>query len=223
MSGTLEEEIMNQFWRFGSAAVVAAGALLGAANAQAAAIDNPCPSGGGTVCQFRFYQDTDVPFLSFSSGEFASDLWPNLSYFGSYVDGSGNMTFHDTDMQLVQTSVGLGGGDVFVRLNFTSVTGTTVLSGANPDITWTMEATASFYDASDGITEANCVTSSFEIDFSGVSWNVGVSSSFTIPSVTGCNGHSALVNANFGLGTTGATLTLYKFEGYNGSTALHGS
>jgi hypothetical protein len=214
---------MNQFWKLGSAAVAATCALLGAANAQAAAIDNPCPSTGGTVCQFRFDLDPDVPFLNFSSGEYASDLSPTQSYFGAYVNSSGTMTWHDTHMQRVQTSVGLGGSSVFIRLNFSSVTGTTVLTATSSTITWAMMATASFFDMGNGITEANCVTSTFEIDFSAVSWNDGVSSPFTIPAVTGCNSHSALVNANFGLGTSGATLTLYKFEGFNGSSGLTGS
>jgi hypothetical protein len=219
----LEDEIMNQFWKLGPAAVAAACALLGAANAQAAAINNPCPSTGSTVCQFRFDENSDIPFLNFSSGEYATDLSSlTRSYFGAYVDGSGNMTWHDTEMQQVPTSVGLSGGTVRIRLIFSSVTGTTVLTATSSTITWAMKATATF-DNGGTITEANCATSEFEIDFSGVSWDDGVSDAFTIPTVTGCGGHSTLVNADFGLGVSGATLTLYKFEGFNGSSALTGS
>jgi hypothetical protein len=104
-------------------------------------------------------------------------------------------------------------------LNFSGVTGTTDLSGPHADVTWTMSATLSFMNSGFGVTAANCTTDSFDIDISG-DWAGTTSSGFIIPALptTGafdCNGRGANLNTNFGLGVTGATLSLYKFDGYN--------
>jgi hypothetical protein len=205
-------------------AAVGAGVLFGtmliAATAAAAPIDNPCTN-SASPCQFRFYVNSDMPFLTFSSGQSATDL-PTENYFRANVDGSGNMTFHDSDMNLVPTDVTLT-NVVKVRLTFTGLTGTTDLAGS-PDVDWTMTAYATFTNQHDGITEANCQTGSFTIDVSG-DWLDVDSDTFTIPAFTStqCNNHGTLMNALFGLGTDGAVLSLYKFSGWNGANQLTGS
>lgn len=90
-----------------------------------------------------------------------------------------------------------------------------------------MTAKAQFYDMTDGISTANCQTAAFTINVSG-NWGNTTSTSFTIPSLSGsgtgaCNGLASSVNSAVGLGSSGATLTLYKFSAFNGTTALHGS
>ena len=219
---------MNRSSKICSALGAAACALLVATSAKANPIDNPCPSGGGVACQFRFDINSSIPFLDFSSGESATDLHPLQSYFSSYVDSAGTMTFPasgGSSMQWVDTSVSLNSQTVRVRLNFISVVGTTDLSGASPDISWTMTATASFFkNAPFGFDETNCTTDPFEIDIDG-DWGNVTSDTFTIPAFasTACNNRGSIVSTVLGLGTAGATLTLYKFRAYNGSNPLTGS
>jgi hypothetical protein len=158
--------------------------------------------------------DSDIPFLAFSNGKTATNLSTSNS-FTADTDSAGDMSFDGSNMQIVPTNATVNGHTLNVRLHFTDVTGNTDLSGASPDITWAMFAKMEFDDSSDGITVTNCHTTTFEIDVSG-NWNDTTSSSFTISSLSsGCNGWASAINTALGLGSSGATLTLYKFTAFN--------
>jgi len=208
---------MNRLSKLYFSAAVAASALVLAGSANASPIDNP-----GSNCQFRFDVNPGLPFLDFASGEYVDDL-PTLNFITANTLSNGAMTFVGSNMQDLQTSVTLGSIPVTVKLTFFTLTGTTDLS-SGVDIDWVLTATASFTNSHEGWTAANCTTAAFTIDESG-DWGNTTSPTFTIPAFTGtqCNNHVALINSLFGLGSDGATLTLYKFSGWNGSTPLHGS
>lgn len=184
----------------------------------AAPIDNPGPN-----CDFHFYVNGSLPFFDFSSGEFISSI-PSPNYFTADTDSAGNMTFVGSSMQLLETSAGFLGVPISMRLQFTDVVGTTDLSGVDPQVDWTMTAVARFNHGLLGVSESNCQSAPFDIEISG-SWHDVESTSFVIPAFasTDCNGYGTLMNIVYGLGSNGATLTLYKFEGYNGVNLLSGS
>lgn len=206
------------------AAFAAVGSVLfGAGSAMAMPIDN-----SGLNCTFKFNVNGSMPFLAFSNGKTATNL-ASSNYFTADTDSSGNMSFDGSSMSAVPTNAFLGANNIYVRLQFTDVQGTTDLSGALPNINWVMTAKAQFVDAADGISTVNCQTSTFTINVSG-NWGNTTSTAFTIPSLSGsgsgaCNTHAAGVSSALGLGSSGATLTLYKFSAFNGTTglALHGS
>jgi hypothetical protein len=194
---------------------------LSAGSAQASAIDNP-----GLNCTFKFDQNSSIPFLAFSNGKSATNL-STVNYFTADTDSAGNMGFVGSTMQAIPTNALVNSHTVSVRLVFTDVVGTTDLSGTHPNISWAMTAKAQFVDATDGISTLNCQTGTFTISITG-DWGNTTSSAFTIPALSGsgsgaCNGWSSAVNTALGLGTSGATLTLYKFGAYNGTTPLFGS
>ena len=199
----------------------AACVTLSTGSAQANPIDN-----SGLNCTFKFDQNGSIPFLDFSNGKSATDL-STVNYFTADTDSAGNMGFVGSTMQAVPTNALVNGHTVSVRLLFTDVVGTTDLSGTDAYIDWEMTAKAQFVDATDGISTVNCQTGTFTIYVTG-DWDATTSSAFTIPALSGsgsgaCNGWSSAVNTALGLGTSGATLTLYKFRGYNGATQLYGS
>jgi hypothetical protein len=204
------------------AALAAAGhVILDAGSAMASPIDN-----SGLNCTFKFNVNGSMPFLAFSNGKTATNL-ASSNFFTADTDSSGNMSFGGSSMSSVPTNATLGINTISVRLQFTDVVGTTDLSGAVPNINWVMTAKAQFVDAADGISTVNCQTSTFTIYVSG-NWGNTTSTAFTIPSLSGsgsgaCNAHAAGVNSALGLGSSGATLTLYKFGAYNGTTPLQGS
>lgn len=190
-------------------------------SAMASPIDNP-----GLGCSFDFDVNSNIQFLDFSNGKAVTNL-STLNSFTADTDSAGNMTFAGSAMQVVPTNATFNGHTISVRLQFTDISGTTDLSGTSPNINWTITAKAQFVDSSDGISTGNCSTATFNISVSG-NWNATTSSAFTIPSLSGsgsgaCNSHASSVNSALGLGTSGATLTLYKFSAFNGTTALHGS
>ncbi|MDI3288139.1 hypothetical protein [Polyangium sp. 15x6] len=194
---------------------------LSAGSAQASPIDNP-----GLNCTFRFEQNSSIPFLDFSNGKSATNL-STVNYFTADTDSAGNMGFVGSTMQAVPTDAFIGGNPISVRLLFTDVSGTTDLSGADPDINWTMTARAQFVEPVNGVTTLNCQTATFTIYVTG-NWDDTTSSAFTIPALSGsgsgaCNGLSSVINTALGLGTNGATLSLYKFAAYNGVNPLSGS
>lgn len=186
--------------------------------AAAAPIDNP-----GSNCDFHFYVNGSLPFFDFSSGEFINSI-PSPNYFTADTDSAGNMTFVGSSMQLLETSVMLLSESIKMRLQFTDVVGTTDLSGSTPQVDWTMTAVARFKHDGFVITEANCQSAPFDIEISG-SWDDVESATFVIPAFASsdCGGYGTLMNIVYGLGSDGATLTLYKFRGYNGVNLLSGS
>lgn len=126
-------------------------------------------------------------------------------------------------MALVETNETVNGHVLSIELLFTDVSGTTDLSGAMPDIDWTMTAKAPFDDPADGASTFNGQTGTFTISISG-DWGDTTSSAFTIPALSsGCSGLASDIDAALGLGKSGATLTLYKFGAYDGMPPLHGS
>lgn len=212
----------RSFFSWSSALGAVTCIMLGAGSAKANPIDNP-----GVNCTFHFDQNSGVPFLDFSNGKSATNLSAGPSFFTADTDSAGNMGFDGSTMIQVPTNASLGPNMISVKLLFTDVSGTTDLSGLHPNINWTMTAKAQFADAADGISTLNCQTSAFSISVSG-NWGNTTSASFTIPALSGsgsgsCNGLSAGVNSALGLGSSGATLTLYKFQAYNGVNPLVGS
>ncbi|TKC95848.1 hypothetical protein [Polyangium fumosum] len=211
--------IRSASWWMASLATIACVTLSGSAHASP--IDNP-----GLNCKFEFYKNGGTPFLDFSNGKSTTGL-AGTNSFSADTDSAGNMSFVGSTMQLELTDALVNGVAVRVRLLFTDVVGTTDLSGADPDINWEMTAKLQVAEAGQGITTVNCQTGTFTIYVSG-DWGNTTSSTFTIPAMSGsgsgaCNGLSAAVNTALGLGTNGATLSLYKFRAYNGTTPLSGS
>lgn len=212
--------IRTAAWLMASVATIAC-VTFSAGSAQASPIDN-----SGLNCTFRFYQNGSMPFLDFSNGKSATNL-STSNFFTADTDSAGTMSFVGSTMQAIPTDATLGGNPISVRLLFTDVVGTTDLSGADPDINWEMTAKAQFQETINGITTVNCQTGMFTIYISG-DWGNTTSIDFTIPALSGsgsgaCNGFSSSVNTALGLGTNGASLTLYKFSAYNGVNKLFGS
>jgi len=211
--------IRSASWWMASMATIACVTLSGSAHAFP--IDNP-----GSGCKFEFYKNGGTPFLDFSNGKSTTGLAGNNSFLAD-TDNLGNMSFAGSTMQLELTDATVNGVPVYVRLFLSDVAGTTDLSGADPDVNWEMTAKVQVSEAGQGITTLNCQTGTFTIYVSG-DWGNTTSSAFTIPAMSGsgsgaCNGLSAAVNTALGLGTTGATLSLYKFSAYNGLAPLSGS
>lgn len=191
--------------------------VLSTTIAQAAPIDNP-----GTA-DFYFYNNPGTPFLAFSSGKSASCYGTAQSWFQADVDSSGIMYFDGETMQFTETTYNVGTNPLYVQLFITDVSGTTDMSSGHSNIHWVISAEAHFKDTPDGITQTTCKTSGFKMSIIG-DWAGATSSSFKIPALSGasgaCNGYGSAINTALGLGTSGATVELYKFNGDNATSGL---
>ncbi len=189
--------------------------------AGAAPIDNP----GDAV--FVFYNNPNAPFLEFPNADEISCHDPGGpgSEFEANVNGSGVMSYTSHSMRYHVTSFAFGGFNVYAQLDIDDLTGRTDLSGADPDVDWTITARLRFRHgnvAQGDFGESECSTDYFEIDVDG-DWGDTVSDDFTIPALDGsssqnCDGGYFIINFLFDLGDPGAKLYLYKFEAYNLST-----
>lgn len=200
--------------------LTAALGLVMAAPAVADPVDNPGDA------RFAFYDNPGAPFLHFSSGVNVSSNNPSggPSLFEANVDSFGNMAFNGATMQLHPTGQTVGGTAVDAQLFVSDVTGTIDLS-AGVSINLTFTAQYRFRAAASGVTTANCRTGNVSITITG-NWGNTTSAAYTIPALTGagtgaCNGFAASLNTTFGLGSSGATLSMYKFSAKNIATGAN--
>ncbi len=189
--------------------------LTVASRANAAPVDNPGDA--------RFFNDTGAyPFLQFASTEWIDG---STEEFEAYVDGTGDVFFNGATMPFALTAqtIGLYGTPIEVQLFITDVVGIVDLSSGTY-FDWEITAQARFRATGmAGVTSSNCRTGSFTIYVDGDWFNHAVSSSFTIPALSGagagaCNGHSTEINLDFALGSSGALIDIHKWAGENIST-----
>ncbi len=192
------------------------------------AVADPIDNDGDA--DFVFYDNPGSPFLLFASGDEAFSETPSAgaSWFEAFTEPDGDTFWTASHMERHNTPLSFGPDSVQVRLNITDVVGVTDLS-SGVDIDWTITADLRFSNSFAGIVEATCRTASFDITIAG-DWDEVESDPFTIPALSGsgaggCNTHASTLNSYFDLGTSGATLTLYKFEAFvhGTSTPLSGS
>ncbi|NUP13933.1 MAG: hypothetical protein HOW73_48480 [Polyangiaceae bacterium] len=206
-----------------SAAIAAIAAVVVPVTAAANPVDN---DGDAT---FYFYDNPGSPFLNFASGEEAYSHTPSggPSYFQAFIEPDGEtfftgalMGFHDTDLAISSTiQVQLFISDVLGFIDCSGLSGTC-------DVDWEITAQLRFKNVgAGGITTNNCRTSSFVITVQG-DWGSVDSNPLTFPALSGsgtgaCNTWASSLNNFFDLGVSGATLSLYKFEGVEDATGLH--
>lgn len=172
-----------------------------------------------------FFDTSGDPFLTLSTKEVHS--WAP-SAFTAFVESDGEMIYDSHSMGHNATDLQFAGQDLLVQLDISDVVGYTDLSGADPYVDWEITARLRFSSAG-GATISNCRTGYFTIFVTG-DWGDTVSSTFSVPSLTGsgsgaCNGNSSAINTHFGLGSANATFALYKFSAENDATGdpLEGS
>ena len=106
------------------------------------------------------------------------------------------------------------------QLVISDVSGTVDYSSGSPAFSWAITAQLKFRALAAGVQFTNCQTSTFTINISGDYTAGATSSSFTIPSLSGtstgaCNSHASEINTKLGLGVSGASLYLIKWDGKN--------
>lgn len=190
--------------------------LAGSSLLRADPVDNPGDA--------RFFNDTGAyPFLRFASTEWIDG---STEEFEAYVDSTGDVYFNGATMPFTLTAQDLGsagGAPLEVQLFISDVVGIVDLSSGTY-FDWEITAQARFRSiGAGGVTSANCRTGSFTIYVDGDWFNHAVSSSFTIPALSGagtgaCNGHSTEINLDFALGSSGALIDIHKWAGENIST-----
>jgi hypothetical protein len=203
------------------ATLLAASAMALASDASASPIDNP----GNAI--FVFYDNPGSPFIEFANNDEISsyDALGSGSDFTAAVNSAGTMSYTFHGMVYHETSLTFGGDTVYAQLDIDHVTGTTDLSGPDPDVDWTINARLRFRHGPTGggdFGELDCSTEYFDIDVTG-DWGDTTSSPFTIPALDGgmgqdCANDYFVLNFLFDLGSSGALLHLYKFQAYNLST-----
>jgi hypothetical protein len=183
----------------------------------AAPVDNP-----GEI-QFESTTGSNV-VLEFSTFE---ELEMDDGTFRTYIESTGDTLFVNSNFPASPTLQGVGASPVTATLEFTDIAGITDASSGR-FLSWTIKGFVRFSASGAGVNSATCKTPIFTAVMSGDWFSGATSSAFTIPALTAsCNGHSAEISGDFGLGTGGATLTLNKWGAYNvdggGHTILTGS
>lgn len=203
-----------------TATVICALALDVSTTAMAAPVDNP---GDALFTNISGVYD----FITFSTTEHVGSSTINI-YMP--VDGAGNVGLGATPgagsfgnaivgwASSLQTVSGVG---IDAQLFITDIAGTIDMS-TGAKLTWTITAYMRFRSTSMSptIPVGTCNTSSFTINISGDFVLNTYSSPFTIPTATGCNGHAAEINSDFGLGNPGAKLRIGKWSAENTDTGL---
>ena len=127
-----------------------------------------------------------------------------------FYDGTYLYTSSYTDYDEAGVFIGLV--EVEAQLQILDIVGT--VNGITEEIDWQIEARVRFRA---GVALGSCQTSSFMIDVSGDygATDTFTSSSFTIPALTtGCanSTNRGTINTGLSLGSSGASLQLYKFN-----------
>lgn len=182
--------------------------------ASSAPIDNP------GMADFRF-SNSNAPFLNFASLQQVTTHSAG-SLFEADVQADGEMLYLQHSMAFLPTNLNFGSGLVGVQLDISDLYGYTDLSGSAPDVDWEITARLRFNGG--GVSASTCRTTYVTFNIAG-DWNDVDSDPITFPALSGsgagtCSGLASAINAYFGLGSPGATMTLYKFDARNQSTGL---